>query len=455
MAAQSTPPTEVPVKKVPLSAEQCQWLEKALAAVSEERITQFLVDLVSIHSPTGEERAASEWLAQQMKAIGLDAFYQPVNELSGNAAGYYRGSGGGATVMFYAPIDTHIDVNAEADLPWVGKEFRPDMLPKGHVDQHGNVIGLCANNPKGFAACVYGAVDALARARVPLKGTVVAAFAGGGMPVIAPPHQPTRDAGLGSGVSYMINHGVTADFGCIVKGGDGVSWEEVGLCWFKLTVRGHMSYAGFPHTMPGWKNTVLDAAKVALALEAWFQEYNKRNSAGLISPWGAISGVRGGWPYKAAFPTAAVELYVDVRVSAHSTPAEAQRQFAEALDEVRAQHPDIEIDCEMFASYPGASTDPNHWIIQSSMRGWEYVNSRPLIKRAPSSGQTDASAIRNLGIPLARVGPPPPTEYTPPEWRLGLGGMGVAHVPDLARVSKLLVYTAIDSCLRDRNEVGL
>src|ERR1700753_2944832 len=156
MAAQTPPPTEVPVKPEPLSAEQRQWLEKALAAVSAERITRFLVDLVSIHSPTGEERAASEWLAQQLKAIGLNAFYQPVNELSGNAAGYLRGSGNGPTVMFYAPIDTHIDVNAEADIPWVGKEFRPDMLPKGYVDENGNVIGLCANNPKGFAACVYG-----------------------------------------------------------------------------------------------------------------------------------------------------------------------------------------------------------------------------------------------------------------------------------------------------------
>ena len=73
MPAQNTPPTEVPVEKVPLSAQQQQWLEKALAAVSEERITRFLVDLVSIHSPTGEERAASEWLAHQMQAIGLDA----------------------------------------------------------------------------------------------------------------------------------------------------------------------------------------------------------------------------------------------------------------------------------------------------------------------------------------------------------------------------------------------
>lgn len=451
MAAQTTPPTEVPIKKAPLSAEQRQWLEKALAAVSEERITQFLVELVSIHSPTGQERAASEWLAEQMKAIGLDAFYQPVDELSGNAVGYFRGSGRGATIMLYAPIDTHIDVNAETDLPWVGKEFRPDMLPKGHVDQNQNVIGLCANNPKGFAACVYGAMDALVQAGVPLKGTVVAAFAGGGMPVAAPPHH----AGLGTGVSYMINHGVTADFACIVKGGDGVSWEEVGLCWFKVTVRGYMGYAGFSHTMPGWRNTVLDAAKVALALEAWFHEFNKRNSAGLISPWGAISGVRGGWPHKPAFPTAAVELYVDVRVSAHSTPADAQREFAEAIDGIRAQYPDIEIDFETLASYPGARTDPNHWIIQSSMRGWEYVNGRTIIKRAPSSGQTDASAIRNLGIPLARVGPPPPTEHTPPEWRVGLGGMGVAHVPDLARVSKQLVYTAIDSCLRDRDEVGL
>ncbi len=455
MAAQSTVPTEVPVKKLPLSAEQRQWLDAALAAVSEERITRFLVELVSIHSPTGKEREASEWLAKQLTAIGLDAAYQPVNEFSGNAVGYLRGSGRGPTVLLYAPIDTHIDVDPEADLPWAGREFRPDMLPYGHLDQQGNVIGLCAYNPKGFAACVYGAVDALARAGVPLKGSVVAAFAGGGMPVCAPPGLLNHDAGLGSGVSYMINHGVTADFGCIVKGGDGVSWEEVGLCWFKVTVRGYMGYAGFSHSMPGWKNTVVDAAKVTLALESWFHEFNKRNSAGLISPWGSISGVRGGWPYKPAFPTAAVELYVDVRVSAHITPADAHRQFAEAIESIRRQHADIEVDYEMFASYPGARTDPNHWIIQSSMRGWEHVNGKPIIKRAPSSGQTDASAIRNLGIPLARVGPPPPTDHTPQEWRLGLGGMGVAHVPDLARVSKLLVYTAIDSCLRDRAELGL
>jgi len=448
-------PTDVEVKQAPLSAEQQQWLEAAYAQISEDRMREFCVEVVSLHSPTGFERDASEWMADQMKALGMDAFYQPMDDNSGNAVGYYRGTGDGPHMLLYAPIDTHLDIVEEYDLPWAGPEFREDMLPQGHIDEHGNVIGLGSNNPKGTVTAIWGALDAITRAGVPLKGTIVAGFAGGGMPVKAPPNSPTENAGLGSGVSYMLNHGVSADFGIISKPGYAVAWEEVGLCWFKVTVgRGYIGYAGRPHDVPEYKNTILEAAKVTLELEEWLQEYSKANTSGLCTPWGAVSVVRGGWPHKPSFPPAATELLMDVRVNPRSSTADVKEQFARAIEDIQARHPEMHLEWEMFGSYPGASTDPEHWVIQSAMRGWEHVEGQTHHARVGTSGQTDASAIRNLGVPMARVGQPAALNV-PAEWVNGLGGMGVAHIPHLADVAKILIYAVIDSCMRTRAEVGL
>ena len=454
-AIHESAPTDVAVKQAPLSAEQQEWLGRAYAALDEERMRRFGVDIVSIHSPTGFEREASQWMAEQMRALGMDAFYQEMDENTGNAVGYYRGSGGGPQMLLYAPIDTHLDIVDEYDLPWVGPAYRADMLPKGYVDEHGNVIGLGANNPKGMIMAIWGALDAITRAGVPLKGNVVAGFAGGGMPVKAPPNSPTANAGLGSGVSYMLNRGVGADFGIISKPGYAVAWEEVGLCWFKVTIGGgYIGYAGRPHDVPEHKNTILEAARIVPELEAWLLEFSKANTSGLCTPWGAVSTIRGGWPHKPSFQPAATEILMDVRVNPRVSTADVEAQFAAGIATIQARHPDIQLLWEMFGSYPGASTDPEHWIVQSAMRGWEHVEGQTHHARTGTSGQTDASAIRNLGIPLARIGQPQP-EHLPQEWALGLGGMGVGHIPHLAKVAKIIIYAVIDSCMRTRAEVGL
>ena len=70
-----------------------------------------------------------------------------------------------------------------------------------------------------------------------------------------------------------------------------------------------------------------------------------------------------------------------------------------------------------------------------------------------TSGQTDASVLRNLGIPTVRIGyPPVPT--IPPAWQ-GFGGLGVSHIPNLAKVTRAIIYAIIDTCARSRTEVGL
>jgi acetylornithine deacetylase/succinyl-diaminopimelate desuccinylase-like protein len=327
------------------------------------------------------------------------------------------------------------------------------MLPNAYIDENNNVVGLGASNPKGMVTALVAAAEAIQRVGVPLKGELLVAFCGGGMPTFQAPGYPGMNHGMGSGVNYMLTHGITADFGIISKPWWGVFWEEVGLCWFKVSVRGTMNYAGMPRGIPGWRSSPVAAAKVLLAIEEWLPKYTELVTSGQVAPQGNISTLRGGWPYKVAFPPATTEIYVDVRCSPRAGPPEVRKLFGEAIEAI-ARKLDVELDWEMIASYPGASTDPNNWIVQSSMRGWEFVEGRPNEFPPAVSGQTDASMIRNLGIPLARFGQPFPTPLAPPEWD-GLGGMGVSHIPDLVKVAKAAIYAAIDTCTRTRAEVGL
>ena len=264
MASQSNVAVDVPVKRVPLSTVQRGWLERAVALIDEERMRAFNCALTSIHSPTGEERAASEWMAQHMQEIGLEAVYQPVDAHSGNAVGQLKGTGGGASLLLYAPIDTHLRADPAEDVPWVGPTLRPDMRPEAYIADNGDVIGLGAANPKGMITALTEAVRCVRSAGVPLQGDLILACAGGGMPSMPPPGETRQNHGLSSGVIYMINHGVTADFGIICKPGWAAAWEEVGLCWFKVTVRGQMGYAGMTRSFPNFRNAIVHAATFCL-----------------------------------------------------------------------------------------------------------------------------------------------------------------------------------------------
>ena len=166
---------------VPFSALQEQWYQRACSKLDPARLQRLLVDLVNIHSPTGGERAASEFMTRYMaETVGLEARYQPISALTGNAVGELRGSGGGANLLLYAPIDTHLDGDAAHDLPWAGRTLRDDMRPEARIDGD-MVIGLGASNPKAMVACLTEITHAVRQAELPLLGDLTLSFAGGGM----------------------------------------------------------------------------------------------------------------------------------------------------------------------------------------------------------------------------------------------------------------------------------
>lgn len=440
---------DVAVEPKPLSAAQRDWLERAWAQIDLQRLEQLDLELTRIPSPTGEERAVAEFLVAHMRAAGLEAQYQPIDPQQGNAIGRLRGVGDGPTLLLYAPIDTMFAAREEEDLPWLGPTLQRAHTTDAYVED-GNVVGQGAENPKGFDTCVVAAAEALARAGVPLRGDVIVGLGAGGMPTNRRPSLERFNAGQGNGCSFMLEQGIRGDFAIIAKPGWAVAWEEVGICWFKVTVKGTPAYVGTRHTLP-YKNPIVGAAQVITGLEQWFPEYAARNTSGLVAPQGHVGAVEAGWTNKPSFGPAACNLYVDLRISPRTDPMDARRQFAEALSRIQADNPGLELDWDMILSIPAGQTDPRNWIVQSLMRAWEDREGRPHVPRLGTSGATDAAILRGRGIPTARLGMP--RAETPPAYREF--GMGVCNVAAMKRLTECLVYAAIDTCTRARSEVGL
>jgi acetylornithine deacetylase/succinyl-diaminopimelate desuccinylase-like protein len=441
---------DVAVQPAPLSAQQQAWLDAAWGEIDAAELTRLVAAMTDIPSPTGRERALAEWLTGYLQAAGLEAFYQPIDAEQGNAVGRYRGTGTGPELLLYSQIDTRFAGAPAEDGPWIGAEPRADLLPHAQVED-GVVVGNGAENPKGFAACVVAAAVAVRRAGIPLRGTVRVGLGAGGMPINPPPGRGRHDIGHGSGCSFLLEQGVRGDFAVIAKPGWAVAWEEVGLAWFRVQVRGALAYAGTRHVLP-YRNPIVHAARVIDGLEAWFPEYTARHTRGLVAPQGNVGAIEGGWPHQPAFTPALCHLYVDLRLAPRDDPVAVRRELDATLARIQAAHPELDLASEMIAAVPSVSTAPDNWIVQSCMRAWEAVTGEPHRPRVGTSGTTDAVILRGRGIPTARIGLPPPLRPLP---FAGQFTMGAVEARGMEQLTRCLVYAIVDTCTRERGEVGL
>ncbi|MGH3763348.1 hypothetical protein [Actinophytocola sp.] len=434
-----------------LSARQRAWVEAAWERIDRDRLADLVVGMVDIPSPTGEEAPLARWLTEQLAQGGLEATYQEIDDRQANAVGRLRGDGSGEDLLLYAPVDTLTVGDAAEDVPWIGPELRTDMRPEAVLDGD-HVLGLGASNPKGHGASVIAAAEAIAAAGIPLCGNLIVGLGAGGMPTNGRTTRglTRRNAGQGVGCSFMLEQGVWADHAVIAKPGWAVAWEEVGLCWFEVRVRGLFNYVGSRHRMT-YRNPILHAATVVQGLERWFPEYAARHTDGLVAPQGIVASIEAGWPRMASVTPAMCRFTVDLRTSPRTTPADVRREFGAAVDRIVAEHPELEVDWDLVLAIPGTHTPEDAPVVAAAKAAWEELTGDPHEPIVANSGATDANILRARGLPTARIG----MDRIGPDAPLPLdfpAGMNVVDLREAVRLTRHLVHTAVSLCTREKGQ---
>jgi acetylornithine deacetylase/succinyl-diaminopimelate desuccinylase-like protein len=428
---------------VQLSDDQEAAAAAACARVQRDRLRELIVGMTAIPSPTGDERPLAEHLCDVLTAAGLQAELQALDDHAANALGRLAGDGSGASLLLYAPIDTLTVGDPREDVPWIGPELRADACPEPAVEGD-LVVGLGASNPKGHGACVVAAVEAIAAAGIELHGDVLAGFGAGGMPTNA---RAGRRGGQGIGCSFLVEQGGWADQAVIAKPGWTVSWEEVGLAWVEVTVRGTHTYVGSRHRLP-FRNPIVDAATVIHGLEEWFPTYTARHTRGTVAPQAIVAAVEAGWWRMAAVTPAVCRFLVDLRLAPGQSPLDAARELGAAVDEIAAAHQGLDATWRLALGIPGTATPPDIFVAEAAVEAWEHESGRAHEVITANSGATDANILRARGIPTVRVGMPKVPGIT--DFQLG---MNTVAVSEMERLTRLLIRTAVNVCTRPRKEV--
>lgn len=410
----------------------------ARAAIDTGDIVSILCDLIDTPSPTGEERPLMEVMAARLSDEGIEPNIQTVEGQSANLWAKREAThAGGSSLMLYAPVDTVTSNNAEEDLPWAAEAMLPELYARSVVE-NGFVRGLGAHNPKGHAACVCAAFIALHKADIPLGGALFLGLGGGGMPT-NPRIQAKNSAGHGSGCAALIDTVGAPAAAVIAKSGWTVSWEEVGLAWYEVTVKGTHTYVGSRHLMP-YANAIAKAAKIVEGLEQWFPDYAARHRSGLVEPQGVVSFFESGWERMPAFTPAQARFRFDLRLSPRTAVEEADEEVDAVLEHLAKEH-DVDLSWSRVVFIPGTTTPPDAPIVEKSIACWSALHHREHVPVATMSGATDANILRLKGIPTARIGLP--------KAQIALNdfqkGMNTVAVNDLWDLTSLLIGIAISA----------
>ena len=436
-------------------------IDRALARIDQAAVTQLAVDLVSIPSPTGSERAVASFLAEHMAAGGLEVTLQDVGPNRANAVGILRGEGDGPRLMFNGHLDTSITGIEEEDYPMTGPQG-PASRPKGFV-QDGHVLGCGAYNMKGGVAAMVSAALAVKAAGVPLRGDLVVAAVAGEIekaPVKGLLRTYSGEAynGGGVGTRHLLSRGNLTDYALVPEPSHmGVLRSRLGLLFVKLTTRGDMVRACFSDK---GRTAMAKMFDVLAALEREFgarlARHTRIQEDSVYTPGFSIGAIEAGWPYKPWASPAVCCAYIDFRMPLGHTVLGAERELRGFLDEQQARQPDLRVEMEVFLSKASNTTPADSYVYGSCRRHYESLIGPYERCTHPLASYSDDTCIMREQAMEAVVFGPGGVRYRGADGghELGIGGEAVS-IADMLKVARVYAATAVDTCSRTREALKL
>ena len=424
--------------------------KKVLDEINEDEIVRFALALTDIHSPTGSEADAARFCFQEYTRLGLRAKLQEISENRFNAVGELPGTGGGLCLMF----NGHLDIShtgKEGDVPGGENTFsqrramETERVGVKSVLENGWIHGNGIRNMKSAMAAYVGAVSALIRSGVALKGDIVIAGVSGEIEKAPVDNFQGREfRGYGEGTRFLITHGVVADM-CIL--GEPSQLRLVrgnfGAVWIKLTIRGNLVHTAWSDQID---NCIEKMGKLLSPIREWIDRYQKNFSYQGAIPQVNISAIQGGWPWRMSRTPTYCNLYLDIRSLPGQHPLEIKEEIRKIIVNTREKNPGLEVETEFLLTMPSTEIPEDAPVVSAvKMAHHTIFGQNP--DEFFNVPQTDATHLNRYGIPTVVYGPAGRTPPGTPHYVYGS-----QSVEDLINGARVYALTALDICMRDRKE---
>jgi acetylornithine deacetylase/succinyl-diaminopimelate desuccinylase-like protein len=366
-----------------------------MSAVDERRLVGWARDAVSIPSFTGEEQEAAEWIADELRTLGLSVQLQQVEEGRANVLATRAGTGGGKTLMF----NGHLDTSYSGREPW--SQGVEGFQPVG-VERDGRIWGLGISNMKGALACYLAAVDALQGEEL-AGDLVVAAVCGEIEKTQYGDAQGPSYRGYAAGTRHLVTHGGVADMCLLGEPTEGkVVLGHFGSLWARLGVGGDFVHTAFSE---GRANSVLRMGELLEPVQAWCERWSAdgQNAYRGVPAIASVGAIRGGLEWRLSRTPQRTSVFLDVRVPPTRSMADARRAVLDLARALEAAHPEWEIDAEVYVTAPGSEIDEGHELVAAIDEAHEAVFGEAPGRDVPR-WFSDASALTAYGIPTVNYG---------------------------------------------------
>jgi acetylornithine deacetylase len=374
-----------------------------LEYVDRSWIVETLSALVRIPSVTGEEDAAQEWMAKTLADLGgdVDAWEMDVESLKSlagfpgarvlaprrNVVATFAGTGSGPTLVLNGHIDT---VSAGDEVRWAHPPFSATLVKD-------RLYGRGAADMKGGLTAILGAVRAIRKAGLGLKGSVQVQSVVG-----------EEDGGLGA--FAVLTRSNKGDAVIVCEPTElAIVPAHAGVTLFRITVPGRAAHgcvraegvSAFEKFLP-----------IHAALKGLEAERNRKLRhplyEGMALPWPLSIGIvqAGIWP--AIVPE---RLIAEGRigVALGERTEEVRRQVedtvrrASAADPWLAEHPPT---VEWVGGvWQGTETSPAHPLVRTLTQAVGEATGRPPAVRGATYGSDLRLFTNNFGVPGVLFGP--------------------------------------------------
>jgi acetylornithine deacetylase/succinyl-diaminopimelate desuccinylase-like protein len=370
-------------------------LTKAFAQQDVDSMVSMSKDLINIPSPTGEEGAIGDYVAERFSELGMRVEMQEVEAGRRNVVARLNGSRPGPTLLFLAHFDTSTDPGA--DLPM-------GFQPFAKVE-NGWLHGLGISNMKCAFAGFHSAISMLRAADLDFAGQIIVGGVVGEIekgPIDE--WQGVRYRGGGIGARFMVNHGVTADF-CINGEPTGLRLQvaNAGYAFVRIRVKG-ITQATFSRERS--LDPIPKAFRLFQAIKEWEPEYQKRHPHPFMKLLVSVGGIYGGMPYKPSMTPSYCSLYLHVNTLPDQEIPGVKKELEELVAAEKERDPELEATVDVFVASKGNEISIDHPIAQAMARAHQTVFGTDVTTPNPErfSVSSDNSPLAEFDIPGVTYG---------------------------------------------------